>query len=57
MVIKIIEIRLFVDGMFYKALELIVSETVSNPVFIAHARWCIIHLGRQGFSSVNWRFR
>ena len=53
MVIKI-KVRLFLDSIFYKAPELLVSENVYNPVLslvLDYASY--MYVERQGFSSVN----
>ena len=45
----------FVDGMFYKALELMVSENVQNNLLLLtliHPLY-VLPVGRQDFGSVN----
>ena len=41
------------NGTFYKAPELIVSETVQNPVLSLMLDGALIYVGRHNFGSVN----
>ena len=41
------------NGMFYKALELIVSETVYNPLLSRMVDGALYIVGRHDFGSVN----
>ena len=45
------------NGTFYKAPELIVSETVQNPVLSLTLDGAIIYVGRHNFGLVNLEIR